>query len=217
MLHSFEFAVSVKTTQNQSTLLDGRRCVPLEASSPFELPKNPTSSVLSKKGGRKPNLCPGAGRAGTLNTHTRLLALSPHSRKGEAGPVPPGAPQGRSRGGGGALRLRPLGSLPAGQHCHAPTWPLPGPSPLSFPRILASAFQTLAINSLIRPLSESPQKAAHVSHPQLPPWTGRLTCPQATKVTPGQTKEGRPEKRGPQGAVLLHFCLSHQTAGRRQS
>ena len=107
LLHSFEFAVSVKTTQNQSTLLDGRRCVPLEASSPFELPKNPTSSVLSKKGGRKPNLCPGAGRAGTLNTHTRLLALSPHSRKGEAGPVPPGAPQGRSQGGGGTATTAP--------------------------------------------------------------------------------------------------------------
>lgn len=59
-------------------------------------PRTP-SLVLSKREAESPTCAPGPGGL-ALRAAPLLLALSPHSRKEEAGPVPPGAPPGHSRG-----------------------------------------------------------------------------------------------------------------------
>lgn len=46
LLHFFDFGILIKTIQTQSTILEGNLYLPPEASSPFELSKNPKSYVL---------------------------------------------------------------------------------------------------------------------------------------------------------------------------
>ena len=59
LLHFFDFGILIKTMQTQSTILEGNLYLPPEASSPFELSKNPKSYVLRSRGST-PQRGPGA-------------------------------------------------------------------------------------------------------------------------------------------------------------